>query len=154
MLSNYDSLLNCRWTRFYGGDACYTFNSLDATSDGGCIIAGMYYDVANPENLLDLFVVKVDSNGLFTGISDKPQMASAQAIVYPNPGQDYLVVQSGPQISGSVFMLFDANGCCVLETKLQSTTEQRDMTSLPSGVYIWRIVNKGKSIEDGKWIKQ
>jgi len=154
MLSNYDSLLNCRWTRFYGGDACYTFNTLDATSDGGCIIAGMYYDVANPENLLDLFVVKVDSSGLFTGISDDPQMSSAQAIVYPNPGQDYLVVQSGPQISGSVFMLFDANCCCVLETKLQSTTEQRDLTNLPSGVYIWRIVNKGKSIEDGKWIKQ
>jgi len=154
MLSNYDSLLNCRWTRFYGGDECYTFNTLDATSDGGCIIAGMYYDVANPENLLDLFVVKVDSSGLFTGISDKPQMASAQAIVYPNPGQDYLVVQSGPQISGSVFMLFDANGCCVLETTLQSTTEQRDMTSLPSGVYIWRIANKGESIEDGKWIKK
>jgi hypothetical protein len=154
MLSNYDSLLNCRWTRFYGSDtACYTLSTLEATSDGGCIMGGMFYTPSRPENLLDVVILKVDSLGLFTNLPKNAFVRVQDAIVYPNPGHDYLVIQSGPQIAGAGFRLYDAAGCAVLESTLNSTNEQITTSMLPPGVYPWQIIHKGKLIEQGKWVK-
>jgi len=154
MLSNYDSLLNCRWTRFYGSNACYTFNAMDATSDGGCIISGMYYDQDNPENLLDLIVIKVDSTGLFTSYPENQLVTSHEALIYPNPGFNVVSIQSGPQISGAEFSMYDASGNQVLNTALVSTIVQKDVSHLATGTYLWQIKFKGKIVDQGKWIKQ
>ncbi|MEI6060467.1 MAG: T9SS type A sorting domain-containing protein [Bacteroidota bacterium] len=154
MLSNYDSLLNCRWTRFYGSEACYTLSTMDATSDGGCIIAGMYYDPDNPGNMLDVIIIKVDSTGLFTDLPENKTVFSHQAILYPNPGNDYLVIQSGQQIKEAMFSLYDASGCQVLETRLENTIEQRDVSQLPAGSYPWQIIFNRKVVEKGIWIKR
>ncbi len=154
MLSNYDSLLNCRWTYFYGCDtACLTLSTMEATSDGGCIMAGMLYDPDNPENMLDIIVIKVDSIGLITGLPDNTTITTHQAIVYPNPGQDYIVIQSGPQIAGSEFRLYSISGELIMRTTLNTPHEQSDVSSLPPGVYPWQITHQGKTIEQGKWIK-
>ncbi|MBK6344834.1 MAG: T9SS type A sorting domain-containing protein [Bacteroidales bacterium] len=154
MLSNYDSLLNCRWTYFYGCDtACLTLSTIEATSDGGCIMAGMYYNPDYPENMLDVIVIKVDSIGLITGLPDNKTITTHQAIVYPNPGQDYIVIQSGPQIAHSEFRLYNTSGQLVRHTNLNNTNEQSDVSSLPSGVYPWQIIHQGKTIEQGKWVK-
>jgi hypothetical protein len=155
ILSNYDSLLNCRWTRFYGSDtACYTLSTLKATSDGGCIMGGMYYTPAHPENLLDAVLIKVDSLGLFTSLSDNRPMQIHEAIIYPNPGQDFITIQSGPQIIGAEFKMYDAKGSVLIQTRLASTLEQMDAKALPEGVYAWQIIYKGRCVEHGKWIKQ
>lgn len=154
MLSNYDSLLNCRWTYFYGSDtACYTMSTMDATSDGGCIIAGMFYTPERPEKMLDVVVIKVDSMGIITG-PKKVRDFVKNAVLYPNPGSDYLMIQSGPQIAGAEFTLFNAPGCPALSAKLESSTQQIDTRMLTSGLYLWQIVYHGKIIEQGKWIKQ
>ncbi|HMT77541.1 MAG TPA: T9SS type A sorting domain-containing protein [Saprospiraceae bacterium] len=154
MLSNYDSLLNCRWTYFYGIDtACLTLSTMEATSDGGCIMAGMYYNPDQPENMLDVIVIKVDSIGLITGLPDNTSIMTQQAIVYPNPGRDYIVIQSGPQIANSEFRLYNTSGQLVMTTILSNTNEQADVSSFPSGVYPWQIIFQGKAIEQGKWIK-
>lgn len=155
MLSNYDSLLNCRWTRFYGSDtACYTMSTLEATSDGGCIMGGMFYTPSRPENLLDAVIIKVDSLGLFTDIPDFALVQIHEAIVYPNPGFDVVNIQSGPQITGAEFSMFDASGNQVLKTALISTLEQMDISKFASGTYFWYIRFKGKIVDQGKWIKQ
>lgn len=154
MLSNYDSLLNCRWTYFYGSDtACYTMSTMDATSDGGCIIAGMFYTPERPEKMLDVVVIKVDSMGLITG-PDKIKDLVKNAVLFPNPGSDYLMVQSGPQIAGAKFTLYNTPGYAVLTTKLESTYQQIDTRSLTSGLYLWQIVYRDKIVDQGKWIKQ
>jgi hypothetical protein len=154
MLSNFDSLLNCRWTRFYGSDACYTFNTMDATTDGGCIIAGMYCDPASPANQLDMIVIKVDSSGLFTTDPENQVVTSHEALVYPNPGLNVVSIQSGPQISGAEFSMYGASGNQVLKTALVSTIEQMDVSHLASGIYFWQIIYNRKVIEKGNWIKQ
>lgn len=154
MLSNYDSLLNCRWTYFYGSDtACLTLSTMEATLDGGCIMAGMFYDTDYPENMLDIIVIKVDSIGLITGLPDNSSITTHQAIVYPNPGQDYIIIQSGPQIANSEFRLYNTSGQLVRRINLNITNEQSDVSSLPSGVYPWQIIHQGKTIEQGKWVK-
>lgn len=154
MLSNYDSLLNCRWTRFYGSDtACFTMSTLEATSDGGCIMGGMIYTPSRPENLLDAVIIKVDSTGLFTGIKENEIVNIRDVNIFPNPGNQHIIIQSGPQISGAMFYLFDANGMMVKEQILNSTQTQINTYSLLPTTYIWKIVYKGKIFDTGKWIK-
>lgn len=153
MLSNYDSLLNCRWTRFYGNDSsCFIMTALDATSDGGCIMAGSYYTPSLPDNLLDALVLKVDSTGIITGTS--PVVEMHDAFVYPNPGNDILNIQSGPQVTGAIFTLFDISGKPVLETKLHSILETLITSQIPSGTYVWSIQKSNKKVDMGKWIKE
>ena len=155
MLSNYDSELNCRWTYFYGSDtACYTMSTMDATSDGGCVMAGIYYDPSRPEKMLDVIVIKVDRTGIITGTKGVQDITSRNAIVFPNPGKDRIHIKSGPQIEGSLFMLHTMSGQVVSTISLNSTDEQLNAESLAPGVYPWIIIKNGKLIEQGKWIKQ
>ncbi len=155
MLSNYDSLLNCRWTRFYGSDtACYTMSTLEATSDGGCIMGGMFYTPTHPENLLDAVIIKVDSLGLFTALPEKSNVQVHEAIVYPNPGFEVINIQSGPQIAGAEFSMCDAAGNQVIKTTLFSNIEQKIVSQFAVGTYLWQIKLNGKMVDQGKWIKQ
>jgi len=153
MLSNYDSLLHCRWTRFYGGDACYILFTMDATPDGGCIVAGQYVDPSNPQNKKDVFLMKVDSMGLFTSIPSHPGFSSHNVNIYPNPFHDCYVIQSGPQIAGAWFRMYDVAGCLIIERKINDAYLQQDMTGSPSGIYTWQVIKDGKVIENGNLIK-
>ena len=77
-----------------------------------------------------------------------------QAMVYPNPGNDYLFVQTGPQNIGANFMLIDIAGQKLLEQIVNEATQQIPTNTLPPGTYFWTL-NKGNMlIESGKWIKQ
>ncbi len=113
-----DLELNMISTHFYGGDAQYCPYSIMPTSDGGCFITGYSYDYIN--NLpngnyeLDIFALKTDANGLITELPDQPQAKAHDAILYPNPGRENITIQSGPQISGALFTLYDMQGRAVL----------------------------------------
>jgi hypothetical protein len=152
-LSNLDSLLNIRWTKYYFGDACYVLRNVTATPDGGVILSGTRYDYENPGNKLDICILKVDHNGLFTGLEENPQAKAHDAIVYPNPGIEYLNIQSGPQITGAEFYLFDVNGKAIMIEKITNILLKVNTAYLPAGTYPWQIVFKNKVIESGKWVK-
>lgn len=150
--------LNMISTHFYGGDAQYCPYSIIATSDGGCFVTGYSYDYINnlPNNNyeLDIFALKTDSDGLITELPDQPQAKAHDAIVYPNPGIEYLNIQSGPQITGAEFYMFDINGNAVIVEKITNTQLKVNTAYLPSGTYPWQIVFKNKVIESGKWMKK
>ena len=82
-----------------------------------------------------------------------PADASA-LVVFPNPGHDWLNIQSGPQIKGAEFSLFTLQGQAVLHETLTSTEQRINTTQLPSGTYLWQIIFKNKVIESGKWVKE
>lgn len=153
ILSSYDSLLNLHWTRFYGGDAYYTLEGVQATSDNGCIMYGNRYDYLTQEMEKDILIIKVDEQGLYTGIGE-PQVKINDAILYPNPGREQLNIQSGPQINGAAFTLYDMQGRPLLNQTLNSTQLKLNTATLPSGIYPWQIVFKNNVIESGKWIKE
>ena len=152
ILSSYDSLLNLHWTRFYGGDAYYTLEGVQATSDNGCIMYGNRYDYLTQEMEKDILIIKVDEQGLYTGIGE-PQVKINDAILYPNPGREQLNIQSGPQINGAAFTLYDMQGRPVLEENINATQLRLNTSNLASGTYPWQIVFKNKVIESGKWVK-
>ena len=153
-----DMDLNVISNHFYGGDAQYCPYSIIPTIDGGCFITGYSYDYRNNLPIgdyeLDIFALKVNSEGLITELPDQPNKISHDAIIFPNPGKDYLNIQSGLQISGAQFTLFDMAGHILLEEKINNTQVRINTTNLLPGIYTWQIVFKNKVIESGKWMKQ
>jgi len=152
LLSSLDSLLNVRWTKYYGGDVCYLMRSIVATTDGGAIMAGTRYDYQHPENKMDIFVIKVNQDGIYTS-TEEPIAASHDAIICPNPGHDYLEIRSGPQINGGTFSMYDLTGKKVMEEVIDKTQTKINTSYLPLGTYLWQIIFKNKVIENGKWVK-
>lgn len=154
ILSNYDSLLNNRWTKYYGSDtACYYMMDLDATSDGGCIMTGTILSPNSNPNKTDIIVIKVDSEGLITS-TNKSGATVKQALVYPNPGSDYLMLQTGQQNMGVVFTLTNLSGQKLIEQTINSTTQQIHSAELAAGIYVWTLSRGNSIVETGKWIKQ
>lgn len=153
-----DMDLNVISNHFYGGDAQYCPYSIIPTTDGGCFITGYSYDYLNNypigEYELDIFALKVNADGLTTALPDQPNAISHDAIIYPNPGCDYLNIQSGPQIGGAQFTMYDMQGHALLEEKVGNTRVRLNTTNLLPGIYPWKIVFKNKVIESGKWVKE
>ncbi len=140
---------------FYGGDAYYMPYHIIKTTEGGALIIGNRYDYTTPwEQKYHVFALKVNSDGLITELPEQPQAKAHDAIIYPNPGSDFLNIQSGPQITGAEFYLFDMHGRPVLERKINNTQLNVNTTELAPGTYPWQIVFKNKIIESGKWVKK
>lgn len=154
VVSSFDSLLTPKWTKYYGGDAYYRLNGVTATRDKGCVLWGTRFDHNTQAEERDLVVLKVTEQGLITGFENSEALKAHDAIVYPNPGRDVLHVQSGPQIAGSAFILYDPAGKIVLSSMLNTRLTALDTSALPAGIYVWYIEKGSKIIETGKWIRQ
>lgn len=125
-----------------------------ATQDHGCLIFGSRYDFQGSGFERDIYAYKVDQNGLITGTDDKPNPRVHQAIVYPNPGSDYLIVETGPQVAGSCINLIDMNGKTLLNRIICDEHVTIHTQDFPVGTYLWEILDGNKVIEQGKWIKR
>jgi len=153
-LAKMDSSLNLLWQKYYGGDLYYGLWALRATSDGGCLLLGSTYDYLTQVNERDIIILKVDSAGVIMSNGLTLIDMLHDAIVFPNPGSDYLVIESGPQIRGAKFRLVNLGGKEVLKSTLTERRTTMDTQSLPQGYYVWQIQYRNKIVEAGKWIKE
>jgi hypothetical protein len=151
-----DSMLNIRWERFYGGDACYNMTKLIATNDGGCIMAGTRFDFkAHPwVHERDIYILKVNAEGLITSANGQIAPTVHDAIVYPNPGSNHLKIRIGVQHKQSTFKLFDMTGRQVLEKHIEGCKAEINTQFLKSGTYVYTLKNNSGLNETGKWVKQ
>jgi hypothetical protein len=152
VVSKFNSNLDLQWQYYFGFDAYYFVWQITALKDGGCFVSGSRYDYQTQNEEYDIFCLKLDSSGIFTS-SSEPNLAIHSALVFPNPGNDVLYVESGPQVLGCYFQLYDLQGIKVSEQILTANQQQINTQFLSSGLYIWRIVKKGKIVDTGKWIK-
>ncbi len=150
-----DSMLNLRWERFYGGDAYYVMSNLIATNDGGCLVGGWRFDYQNStENQTDIILLKLNSEGLLTGINNPTTIQLREAIVYPNPGSSQLKVRLAIQHPQALFQLFDQGGRLVMQQQLTTTESELETNHLTAGIYVYRITSSTGLNENGKWVKQ
>ncbi|MCK9269541.1 MAG: T9SS type A sorting domain-containing protein [Bacteroidales bacterium] len=150
-----DSSLNVRWERFYGGDAYYILNNVVATPDGGCLIGGWRYDYHNTSSQQnDVVLFKLNNQGLITGDSELSGLETKEAVVFPNPGNEVLIVRVGVQYQRSLFVLFDLNGRQMLQHEINASQAAISTSHLNSGTYLYRITSPDGLYETGKWIKQ
>jgi hypothetical protein len=101
----------------------------------------------------DIFVVKLDREGLLVGKPDY-EINITEALVFPNPGTDYLKVRIAAQYKQSTFDLFDMNGRKVLSQQINGKWGEVNTTLLHTGTYIYKIYNTEGLFESGKWVKQ
>lgn len=149
-----DSLLNIRWEKFYGGDANYTLLSIDATNDGGCLLGGIKHEFTYEDGKTDAHIIKVNAQGLITGYPNNSKIEIKEALVFPNPGSEYLQVQIATQYQQSTFELFDLNGRLLLSEEIIGKWKQISTTFLPTGTYIFKIHSNDGLFESGKWVKR
>ncbi|MCD4732121.1 MAG: T9SS type A sorting domain-containing protein [Bacteroidales bacterium] len=143
------------FSRFYGGYGYYFGVQTIATQDGGCLLAANYWDFytwipGEPENH-DVFIMKVDENGLLTNIPKNIPFEQTDILVFPNPGKDYLKIESS--LKNLSFQLFNVTGEVVLQKDFNSSVKL-NTDNLPSGSYIYRITINEEIIKTGKWIKK
>ena len=72
-------------------------------------------------------------------------------VIYPNPTNDVLNLNSTDNLNDAIYTVFDINGKRVLNSKLTSSTI--DVSQLASGNYILRLII-GNKIKSQKFIKQ
>ena len=143
------------WERFYGGDAYYVMTNLIASRDGGCVVGGTRFDYQNTTvNKRDIILLKLNSEGLLTGINNPTTIQLREAIVYPNPGSSQLKVRLAVQHPQALFQLFDQGGRLVMQQQLTTTESELETNHLATGIYVYRITSSTGLNENGKWVKQ
>jgi len=151
-LSKFDKQMNPIWTKYYGGDAYYNLWTIKETQDGGCLMLGMRYDYLTQGYEHDIYIVRVDGNGLVTSTNDMPPLTVSEAIVYPNPGSTQLTIETA--LKDLQFELYNTNGQTVVSQPVNNGTATVNTSALPAGVYLYRFMNKDKMVESGKWVKE
>jgi len=147
-----DLSLNIISNHFYGDDAAYMPFSITATSDGGAFLTGYRYDKAM--NKFDVFVMKVDSEGIITENQREVKFRMSEAILAPNPGHDKVSAIVGAQYKSADIFLYDLNGKTILYKKLEGNRQTIDLSGLKPGSYVYVFTSENKKIGQGKWIRQ
>ena len=97
----------------------------------------------------DVFITKL--NETFVGFEEVENELAT--IVFPNPGNDKLIIQSPIKILK--IQLYNQTGQIVLEEYIEDEVPHTiNTSSLPVGLYIYKLTNKDGFMGNGKWIKQ
>jgi hypothetical protein len=152
MLNILDSDLNLKAQHYYGGDASYTVNAIQATSDSGCVMACSRYDYLSQYNEFDVYILKVNKDGLLVSVPENPIINSYACELYPNPGKEILNIES--KLNDLQIELFDVNGKLKFNLELESGSNKLNVSNLPGGIYLYRVFDKKKhQVQSGKWLK-
>jgi hypothetical protein len=147
------------WTRTYNGSGLAEGNAIQQTSDGGYIVSGTTYSSWSTQDSADVYLVKTDSNGLITDVSDNSPTGRPSNYAlnqnYPNPFNPLTMISYQlPSVNLVVLKVFDILGREV--TTLVNNIEQLgyksitfDASKLSSGVYYYRL-QTGNYVETKK----
>jgi hypothetical protein len=142
--------LTIKWQKWYGGDAYYHLYSINATKDGGCVMAGTRYDYQTQNQERDVYILKVNEDGILTWTYNFPE-TTRQVIVYPIPGHDEIRIAA--QQHSLKFDLFSTEGHRILSTEIE-IQDKISTSHIPKGIYFYKIYNPDSEIiATGKWVK-
>jgi hypothetical protein len=152
MLNILDSDLNLKAQHYYGGDASYTVNAILATSDSGCVMACSRYDYLTQYNEFDVYILKVNKDGLLVTVPDDPVISQSFIDLYPNPGKDNLYIES--KLDGIFIEFINVNAQPQLKLQLESGRNVLNVSQIPAGIYLYRAFDKKNHlIQTGRWLK-
>lgn len=136
--------------KYIGGDDYYSLHSIVATQDGGVLLSGFRMPVGNDWHPYE-YILKLDSMGYYVRTPETEEIQVKDVLLYPNPGKDRLKVRTA--LKDCIIHLFDMNGKLVLTAQLSEHINTLDVSGLPAGNYSYQVIQKQKTIENGKWIK-
>jgi len=136
----------------YGGDTRYLFNSLIATSDGGCLMTGLVPDYDGADNN-NGYIIKVMPGDILTHAEDTPYEHDMDVAVFPNPFTERLHFKTARK--NLRVSLLDNMGKEVFKGQLAGIERKGiDTGHLPVGFYYYTIMDNGRTIQSGKLIKE
>jgi len=91
---------------------------------------------------------------LGTSSSDDEAISRADVSLFPNPVQDYLLITLGEYVPahGQV-MIYDVTGRPVITQRIYYGQNSVDMSGLPAGMYVWKVLDGAYEIKEGKVVK-
>ncbi len=89
-----------------------------------------------------------------TSSSDDESVSRADVSLFPNPVQDYLFMTLGEYVPvhGQV-MIYDVTGRPVITQRIYYGQNSVDMSTLPAGMYVWKVLDGEHEIKEGKVVK-
>lgn len=89
-------------------------------------------------------------------LSVNSAVANTEGIkLYPNPFQDFLYLELPVKdFQDAEFQLFDSSGKLLRTEKIKNSKSEFNFSSLPSAMYLFNIIENGRSIKSFKIIKK
>jgi hypothetical protein len=154
-LIKFDRDLKIIWDKYYLRNLNLSLERISSDARGNVILAGSVYDstIVNPRDR-HIYVMKVDSMGnlLNTSIRNVHGISSLNYKVYPNPVKNEIKLLKYNQFKPYDFELFNAFGSLVRTVSWQEDFQTIDVSSLASGMYVYRIIDQDGKTGSGKLI--
>jgi len=95
-------------------------------------------------------ILKTTNGGGYPqGVNDLPSISNSIKL-YPNPAVNELTVET---FEKGILSVFNLNGELLLQLKITESTTKIDITTLPKGLYLLKLVGE-KDVRTGKFIKE
>ncbi len=151
-IAKLNDTLGVEYEKYLGGDAYYWTENITASPDGGVLISAAVHDIGISYFHRDAMIIKLDANGSITGATEDKSIPVADAIVYPNPGEDQFFVRTA--LKNCQIIVYDVSGKQIITKQLHGLVTSVDMNNFPPGHYPYRLQLQGSKIISGIWIKQ
>ncbi|MCD4683119.1 MAG: T9SS type A sorting domain-containing protein [Bacteroidales bacterium] len=138
----------------YGGDNNTAVTSMLATEDGGCVMVGGQRDyLAGDEFDWDGYVAFFQPDDIITSAAETPNPNDSDYILFPNPGNDYFLVQTARK--EVQLRVFDESGRLIIKHSLDNNFRNHINTQeFNPSIYFCLFIDKYGNTECKKWIKQ
>ncbi len=148
----FDSELNVKGAKYFGGTSSLYLYSVKALDDGGCIITGIAAD-EQKKGFKDVYIKKVVAEDILTNAEDTPESNDMDVLLYPIPFNDKLFIETYRK--NLTFTLYSTNGKCIIDkNRLINPKTTIETSDLEKGFYIYSIYDNEKIIQTDKIIKQ
>ncbi|MCD4695873.1 MAG: T9SS type A sorting domain-containing protein [Bacteroidales bacterium] len=148
----FDSELNLKGMKEYGGDTRYWFFDMIVTSDGGCLLTGAVSDNDGSYNA-NGYIIKVMPDDIITHAEETPFAFDKDVFVFPNPFSTEINIQTVRK--GLSFNLYNVSGHCILSSEIIYNNNNTLSTgNLKPGSYFYNIQYENHIIQSGKIIKE
>lgn len=142
---------NINWMKRYDGKGWIHAVSPLATSDGGCLWIGNYWDWHHKTHQdYDVIIMKINPDGSFFEEITKPEQLEQRLIFFTNPGTD---IEFSTELTQSKLLIYNTSGKVVIEADIEPGRNKIAASHLAAGIYFYQLFHKNKVVESGKWIK-
>lgn len=150
----FDSEMNLKGMKVFGGNSRWWFFHLLATTDGGSIITGITReDNATTLFEMDIYIKKLMPEDILTSAEETKIENDMDVAVFPNPFTDCLIAETAR--NNLSFTIYDIRGQEIFWSPISNIPKTSFNTGgLMPGFYFYTIIEKGHTIQSGKLLKQ
>jgi hypothetical protein len=139
------------WMKRYDGMGWIHAGFPLATTDGGCLWIGNYWDWHNKTHQdYDVIIMKINPDGSFFESTNEPEPTDKPIVVFPNPGNDF---EFTSDITLSKLLIYNSRGKIIVDKHINKGKNKVATTNLDTGVYFYQFIKDNQIVDSGKWVK-